>query len=303
MGRRFSDPLNLLPFGDMTDAAYHRLFFRRIHHRPPDVSLTLNDVLYRMKTSDEILEPLRVFVSDKEYVKLYVRAMVGERYNVPTLAVLRTEKDVRTFPYPSQCCIKPTHASSRVILRQAGEALDLDKIVSWLSLNYYRHGFRERNYRTLVPKIIVEPLLAMSLGELDHKVFCWNGEPRIIQSGLRLKTEDRRRYFTPDWSEITDRPAEPLKPPRQLAEMLEVAAKLSKPFSLVRIDFYVTASSLLVGEITNCHWGGHDRFRNPAFEQRLSAILFGSGASTAPPAIVENAEPHPASEFRRKLRR
>ena len=49
-----------------------------------------NDVLHRIKTSDDIIDPLRVFVSDKEYLKLYVRATLGDRYVVPTIDVIRS---------------------------------------------------------------------------------------------------------------------------------------------------------------------------------------------------------------------
>ena len=66
---------------------------------------------FRVKTSDEIEDPLRRFVSDKELVKEYVRETIGEQYNVPTLAVLHTPAEVDAYEFPANCCIKPTHAS------------------------------------------------------------------------------------------------------------------------------------------------------------------------------------------------
>jgi hypothetical protein len=65
--------------------------FVRFHKRLPNKSMSYNDVLHRIKTSDDILDPLRVFVTDKEFLKLYVRAVVGDAYVVPTLDVIKSK--------------------------------------------------------------------------------------------------------------------------------------------------------------------------------------------------------------------
>ena len=48
-------------------------------------------------------------------MKKYVRQTVGDEYNVPTIAVLRSPEEVDTFDFPARCCIKPTHASTHVM--------------------------------------------------------------------------------------------------------------------------------------------------------------------------------------------
>jgi hypothetical protein len=68
--------------------------FFRFHKRLPNKSMSYNDVLHRIKTGDELLDPLRIFVSDKEFLKLYVRAVVGDEYVVPTLDVIRSKAAV-----------------------------------------------------------------------------------------------------------------------------------------------------------------------------------------------------------------
>src|SRR5262249_54252237 len=77
----------LLPENRWGDRVYGFLLFYASHRRRPNNSMTFNDVLYRIKTTDKILDPLRVFITDKEFVKLYIKAVVGDEYNVPTLAV------------------------------------------------------------------------------------------------------------------------------------------------------------------------------------------------------------------------
>jgi len=44
--------------------------------------------------------------------------------------------DVRTYPFPDACCIKPTHESGHVMLRKNGEAIDFKTIERWFELNH-----------------------------------------------------------------------------------------------------------------------------------------------------------------------
>lgn len=266
-----------VPLDRLGDRMCAYMLFVLNHRRTPTDRLLLNDVLYWIKTTDEIVKPLRVFVSDKELVKFYIRDTVGDRYNVATLAVLRRSDEATTYPFPANCCIKATHASGATILRRGGSAVDRRVIRDWFSLNYYMVE-REANYRDLPPKVIVEPLLADRPDDLNYKIFCWRGEPKLVQVGLIQKYHDPRRYFDTEWNEIVPDGVEgrTVSPPERLDEMLWLARELSQPFDLVRIDLYSLPDVVLVGEITNCHWSAGDRFRNFAFEQRLSQVVFSS---------------------------
>src|SRR5207344_2990992 len=128
----------LLPENRWGDRVYGFLLFYVSHGRRPNNSMTFNDVFYRIKTTDEILDPLRVFVTDKEFVKLYIKAVVGDEYNIPTFAVLRSIDEVRAYSFPSQCCIKATHGNGQIILRKNGAPIDYRIIESWFSENFYR---------------------------------------------------------------------------------------------------------------------------------------------------------------------
>ena len=266
-----------LPLNRLGDRLCAYMLFVLNHRRTPTDRLLLNDVLYRIKTTDEIVDPLRVFVSDKEFVKLYIRDTVGERYNVATLAVLRSPEEAGNYPFPADCCIKATHASGMTIFRRGASTVDLRVIRQWFASNFYVGG-REANYRDLRPKVIVEPILADRPDDLNHKIFCWRGEPKLVQVGLIQKSHDPRRYFDTRWNEIVPDGVEgsAVPPPARLDEMLWLARQLSQPFDFVRIDLYALPEVVLVGEITNCHWSACDRFRNFAFEQRLSQLVFSS---------------------------
>ena len=264
------------------------------HKRLPSASRTYNDVLYRLKTSDEILDPLRVFVSDKEFVKLYVKAIVGDEYNVPTIGVIRSEQDVDAYPFPADCCIKPTHASGRVILRRHGAPIDRDKIRSWFHTNYYHVG-REANYRMLRPKVIVEPLIFEGGEVEDYKVFCLNGAPRMIQVDVDRHVRHKRKYFDAGWNELDfsikyPRTDKTITRPNNLAEMLAVAAALSRAFWFARVDLYSDGERLLVGEITHVPDNAGGRSIPAAAESVVSECVFGKTDSAAGGSVAE-AEP------------
>ena len=74
----FRTLIRVVPKSRLGDRLLSYFDFVIRHKRPPCDSLTFSDLLYRIKTSDEILDPLRVFVSDKEFVKLAYEQMKGQ---------------------------------------------------------------------------------------------------------------------------------------------------------------------------------------------------------------------------------
>jgi hypothetical protein len=267
-----------LPHTRFFDNLYHRVMFLLKHRRLPKNQLLWNDVWFRIKTSDEIEDPLRVFVSDKENVKEYVREIIGDEYNVPTIAVLLSPAEVDAFDFPPRCAIKPTHASQAVCLRRDGEPIDRERIKSWFTLNYYYAG-RERNYRSLRPKVIVEPLIFDTADVEDYKIFCWHGVPKFVMVDIDRRTHHTRKIYDPQWNEQDFSMTYPRAPgvlpkPATLEEMLEVAESLSAPFSFVRIDLYTDGNRVLVGEVTNCSANASAPFLPPAAEKSASARMF-----------------------------
>jgi hypothetical protein len=269
-----------LPQSPVVDALYHRLLFIWKHGRLPRRDARLwNDVLFRVKTTDEILDPLRVFVTDKEFAKTYVRDVVGDGYIVPTLAVLTSAAQVDGYDFPADCCIKPTHASSEIILRTAGAPIDRARIRSWFEFNYYLKS-REPQYRQLEPKVIVEPLVFGNSNVEDYKFFCYRGAPRIIQVDVDRFIDHRRTFFDDDWTELDFTISHPrigrsVAKPATLDEMLSVARSLSRPFSFVRIDLYTDNRSVRVGEITHCSGNAGSVFEPRSAERAASERMFG----------------------------
>jgi hypothetical protein len=292
---------DLLPKTRTFDYGFALVQFLQAHRRLPRMSGGgLNDALFHIKTSNEMLDPLRAFVSDKAGVKQYVSAKVGDAHNVPTIAVLQSYEETREFPYPTDCVIKPTHMSGEVIFRRAGSAVNLEKVRSWFDKNFYCVT-REVNYRYLRPRVIVEPYIFGRESVEDYKVFCVHGESFIVQVDFDRHTHHTQNLYTTDWEMLPFAMSSPIgsgrSKPGNLNELIAIAAKLSEEFNLVRIDLYTDEQTILVGEITNCHQAGRGRFVPAEGEEIMSRILFGesgfspSNLSRSRPRAVWKARP------------
>lgn len=268
----------LIPKNRWGDRYLSRRMFIERQGRPPSKDGGLNDFTYFMKTGTEALRPLRAFVSCKEQVKQFVRDRVGDQHNVPTLAILKTIDEAQKYNFPDNCVIKPTHMSGAVHFRRNASPVDFGQIDDWLKTNYY-NWTREITYRNLTPKIIVEPFIFGAARCDDYKIFCVNGEPRLMWVDVDRQIEHRRNLYTTDWTLI---PAQLNKPngrdipkPKTLDKMLEIARALSCEFSFIRVDLYTDDEAVLVGELTNFPGDARNRFLSG--EETVTNILFGEG--------------------------
>ena len=158
-----------------------------------------NDHLLRLKLSRALSDPLRQFITDKEYVKQYIRGSVGEEYTLTTFAVLRTDVEIDRFTVDHvPCVIKPTHLSGSSILFcfDRDVRIDRHKMKQWLRCDYYRRS-REINYRYLQPKVIVEEFFSTDGRTVpqDYKFFCFRGVPKLIQVDSNRFTAHTRNFY------------------------------------------------------------------------------------------------------------
>lgn len=297
LGNVYRGFLKNLPQNRNCDALAALVIFLRSHRRLPKINGGLfNDFLFYLKTTDEILDPRRVFVSDKEYVKKYVSMKVGDRYNVPTLGVVRDLDEAYRYRFPDHCVIKPTHMSGPVMFRKHGSAIDFTLIAQWFSENYYLSG-REANYKDLHPKLIIEPYIFDQSGVEDFKIFCVCGEPRVIQVDSDRHGKHTRNFYTTKWEELpfsaTFPKGAPTRRPANLDHMLSLAAVLSADFNMIRVDLYSNDESVLVGELTNCPGNATMRFVPAGSEKMMTDFLFGE----QPIATILKPSGYAASSF------
>jgi hypothetical protein len=99
----FAPRLEAFRIGDRVSCYIdHIVTHRRVPRRKSGL---FNDHLYFLKTSSQFVGSLRTFVTDKENLKKYVRDQIGDKYNIPTLSILRSLYDAERYRYPDRCVI------------------------------------------------------------------------------------------------------------------------------------------------------------------------------------------------------
>ena len=276
--------LKNLPSNKFFDNLLSFIQFTYIHKRLPSKKKYFNDVLYQIKTSNIIDDPLRIFVTDKEYCKIFLKEVINHKHVIKNLLVTDKIQELINFNSEIDYIIKPTHLAGKYIIKKKNEKFTTEDINAiknnWLVENQY-FGHRERNYLNLKPKIIIEPLLFNDDNIKDYKIFCNNGVAKVIQVDFNRSFDHSRSIYTLNWEKL-DMSIDfkmndfVLEKPNNLSEMIILAEKISKFFSFIRIDMYSNNNEIFIGEITHIHGGACEKFLPNKFEteKEFSKILF-----------------------------
>lgn len=280
--------LALLPKTDRFDKLFIFIFFVYAHKRIPRRSTLLaNDYFYFLKSSSWLTDVYRQLTSDKILVKEFVATRCGEHLVIPTLDTFDRVEDISVESLPKPCVLKPAHGSGSIVFLAEGQnemkPEDKETLSASLKKSPYATA-REKNYKFLRRRIICEPMLSSGMETKDYKVFCYSGEPRLIQVDSDRHTIHKRNLYTIGWNVIDieyNFPRGELegRPPR-LPEILDVARVLAQEFQFVRVDFFVDGNNVYVGELTHCPESAHGRFKDRDSEERFSRILFEGVHST-----------------------
>lgn len=216
-------------------------------------------------------DPAQAEQVDKHAAKAWVAEIVGNEYVIPTIAVFDTVDEIDFECLPESCVIKTTHDSGGVVIVKDKNSLDVDaareKLGRSLANNYYFNG-REPQYKDIVPRIIVEPLIVDSVdGQLrDYKFFCFDGEVKALfvasdrQEGqVKFDYFDESFTLLPMRQDYLNATVTPSKPER-FKEMVEISEKLSAGYPQMRVDLYEANGKIYFGEMTFYHFGGLHRF-------------------------------------------
>jgi hypothetical protein len=278
MKRIFRALLNGLPRNRLGDRIHHLAYFFVAHRRLPRRSSGLfNDYLFFLKASGGLEDVLRQFTSDKALAKLWIESRLGEGFTPRTLAILEPS-EVTATNVPGNCVAKPTHLCGTVaFLSSEPVNTDLEALRASGHRNLYEVS-REANYKNLRPRVIFEEMVDLPTNMVDYKLFCFDGEPRIIQVDVARHSKHRRSLYTAGWDRIDitySKPKGPsIEPPACLEKMLKVARELAGDFESVRVDLYVADDRIFVGELTHCPEQAHGRFGSIEEERLFSQIYF-----------------------------
>ena len=267
------------------DFAYHYVRFYNYFGRPPNIkNKTIWDLLFKTVTKD-IDDPIRKLISDNEFVKTYIKNKIGEEYVIPTYGFIRRKEEVDSFKFPDTCACKYNSHIQRYFFK-TNDYVNKEEIKSWFGFDYYPLS-RERNYKDLEHKVIVEEIVGNNPNQCDYRFWCLDGDVKFIQVDLfeRLGRlygfKQQSKTFDSKWNELDiqfstrDKIKHIVPRPKKFDLMLELAHKLSSPIKgLIRVDFFIDKDNILVGELTNYPFGGCNKVETKEQEKLLNDTIF-----------------------------
>ena len=270
-------------------ALRHRIRFGRW----PDLDepKTFNEHMLHMILTRE-RSTLRSRVADKLAMRDYVADVVGPQYLSRIYQRGDSFDQLDWDALPERFVLKSNHASRQFLFVDKASA-DKERLRrecdGWLTENYY-HVSREFVYKEIKPQIYAEEVLVRSdcLLPNDVKAHVFRGRLRFFRiNENKLGAGYHETFYDRNWKRLpfltasyesdeeekrTQIPYE-WKKPAQLDEMGDVAERLGKPFSFIRVDFCDLGDRFIVTELTNFPAGGNDDYQPRSFDALLGGLL------------------------------
>lgn len=266
----------------VSDELHAKLLYWRTFHRSLNLGdpQSFNEKVQWLKLYDR--RPYYPLLADKLAAREYVAARVGNQYLNEMLAVYDTVECVRFDELPDEFVMKATHGSGWNIICLDKSRLDENvaraQIGKWLRSSYFRLG-REWAYKSVPARVICERLLRDEAGRIpyDYKLFCFNGQPKLVQVDVDRFGEHSRAFYTTEWNRV---PGELLYPgpkgevtrPPGLDEMISVAKALSGGIPFCRIDLF-SLPKVVFGEVTFYPGNGFEQFRPDELDLYFGSLL------------------------------
>ena len=250
---------------------------------------TFNEKMQWLKLYDR--DPLHTRMADKYAVKSYVSPLIGEEHVIPTLGVWSNPNDIDFFSLPDRFVLKCNHTSGEGLILCRNKALlnrkeAIAKLQKAMKDDYYL-TYREWPYKDIPRCIIAEPYMedekaaAFGLDTLPvYKFFCFEGEPRIIQTIQNDKMPNESiDYFDPTWTLLPfhqnyPNSEVPTARPECLDEMLSMASALSQGFHFLRVDLYEINGKVYFSEFTFFSDAGFAPFHPDSWNETLGSWIY-----------------------------
>lgn len=270
-----------LPDNLLCNKFYLKILYRNRLKKNLDLNnpKAFNEKIQWLKLYDR--KPEYTKMVDKYEVKEYVKNLIGEQHIIDTLGVYDSFKDINFSELPNKFVLKCTHDSGGVVICKDKNNLDMKdtekKFKKLLKRNYF-YNTREFPYKNVKPRIIVEPFMNDNRNEdlLDYKFMCFNGKVKcsFVCSERRSKQGLAVDFFDNDWKHLPFRRRyrnlnREITKPNNLNKMIEMAEKLSKGITFVRVDFYEINNDIYFGEMTFYPGSGLEEFIPEEWDYKL----------------------------------
>lgn len=271
-------------FNWMSDDMYLKLNFKlsqgnKLSLKNPK---TYNEKLQWLKINDR--NPLYTKLVDKYLVRDYIKDKIGEEYLIPLIKVYNCPQEINWNKLPNKFVLKGTHGSGCNVICDNKEKLNkkgvINKFNKWLKYNWYWYA-REWPYKNCKPRIICEKhMLDESEKDLkDYKIFCFNGEPKLIQVDIDRFGNHKQNFYDKNWNFkdvkiwCENDPDNQIEKPKNYDDMIRISKILSKPFPHVRVDLYNVDGKIYFGELTFSHNSGLANFIDKDLEIKMGNWL------------------------------
>lgn len=229
-------------------------------------------------------------LADKFAIREFVKKSFGEDFLIPLVFETQNPSLITPEIFPGYpIIVKANHDSGSYRIIRNKNSVDWSKLQTdcrfWLTRNYYWVE-RERQYKNIVPRIIIEKLLITKDGKIpfDFKLNCINGKVEFIYVSVDREGDNKRNIYDRNWNplyftwagkskDVSKLRGPEIPPPVKLDKMIEIAEKIANEFYYVRIDFYDVDGKIYFGEITQHHGGGFDCIRPFEYDLKFGEML------------------------------
>lgn len=209
--------------------------------------------------------------ADKYRMREYVAQCGLEQYLPKLYGHWDNPEDIDFSSLPNEFVLKANNGCGTVKIVHDKSILNERKVKKelkqWLKRPFGYMG-AQSHYLSIEPCILAEELLQQDEKQkvfspesmVDYKVWCINGEPESV---LVVYGRDSSGYsldlYDTEWNRMSDKlkfnghfnfNKEGIPKPDCLKIMTDMAVSLAKPFSEVRVDFYIVKGKPIVGELT-----------------------------------------------------
>lgn len=200
---------------------------------------------------------------------------VPQELRVPILQIVDDETHLKL---DGPVIIKPAHSSGRNLIYGLGETRGATKRrAKQILKESYGADKMEWYYAKIKKQLVVQPLLDLA-SPSDYKFHMFHGKVGYIQTTQKVGDRRYSSFFTPQWERINVRNKNlvygKVEKPEKLAYMTEIAEKLSKQFSYVRIDLMMTKEGrVYFSEFAFFPHSGFMQFIPIAFDFKMGELL------------------------------
>lgn len=270
----------------LSDKTYIKIYFN--HYMNYKLNLnnpkTFNEKLQWLKIHDR--NQIYSKLVDKYEVKKYIAEKIGDEYVIPTIKVCENMDNIDLSTLPEKFVLKATHDSGSVKICRSKKDFNFEKVKKELNKSLKKNFYevaREWPYKDVKPRIMIEQYMEDEVQKqlIDYKFYCFNGIPHFlyISSGLENHESAKISFLNLDWTfapfsrEDYDS-FEKLPPkPKNFENMIEIAKKLSKDFTFIRVDLYEINDKVYFSELTFTPCSGVMPFSPSIYDEKIGELL------------------------------